>query len=404
MSILSRRTFLGQASVAAVGTSVASKFVLAGLKSKRWRAAIIGCTGQGDYGHSLDTAFSGIESAEVVGLADPNEAGRARAAQRAKAPRQYSDYREMPAKERPELVVIAPRWSEKHFEMAMAALNSGAHVLTEKPFTVTLAEADEILATARQERLKIAVAHQMRLAPGVAHLQRALADGLIGELVHLRAWGKQDARAGGEDLIVLGTHIFDLMRVFAGEAESCMAQVFTRGRAITRADAHPATEKIGPIAGDEVETQFCFANGITGSFTSRARLRETLGPWALELMGTKGAVRILMDIDPIVLLRRRIQETAGSEVLEQWVPLAGDPTLSSSSDQRGFGPANRLVVLDWLDAIEHEREPQCSGYNATKALEFVMATYQASLEQQSVPMPLLQRHHPLSRGYRNRSE
>ena len=43
----------------------------------------------------------------------------------------------------PGLVVVAPRWSEGHFEMAMAALHSGAHVLTEKPFTVTLAQADE---------------------------------------------------------------------------------------------------------------------------------------------------------------------------------------------------------------------------------------------------------------------
>jgi hypothetical protein len=91
MSSMSRRTFMGQSSLASVSTLVASERVVAGQAFRRWRAAIIGCTGQGDCGHSLDTALSGIESAEVVGLADPNEAGRARAAQRANAPRQYSD-------------------------------------------------------------------------------------------------------------------------------------------------------------------------------------------------------------------------------------------------------------------------------------------------------------------------
>jgi hypothetical protein len=75
--------------------------------------------------------------------------------------------------------------------------------------------------------------------------------------------------------------------------------------------------------------------------------------------------------------------------------LPGDPTLSFSSDQRGFGSANCRVVLDWLDAIEHDREAQCSGYNATKALEFVMATYQAALDRKPVSIPLATREHPL---------
>src|SRR5262245_64748816 len=75
------------------------------------RAAIIGHTGRGDYGHSLDVALNGIEGVEVVAVADADDAGRAKAAQRIRAPRQYADYRELLEKERPELVLLAPGWS-----------------------------------------------------------------------------------------------------------------------------------------------------------------------------------------------------------------------------------------------------------------------------------------------------
>jgi predicted dehydrogenase len=396
MKFMSRRTFLGQSGLVSIAAAVASGPTLAQPSTRRWRAAIIGCTGQGDFGHHLDAAFNQIENVQVVAIADPDNAGRERAARRAKAERQYADYRDLLTQERPDLVVVAPRWSDRHFEMAMAALRGGAHVLTEKPFTVTLAEADELLSSAQRAGRRIAVAHQMRLSPSVVHLQRVLADGLVGDLVHLRAWGKQDARAGGEDLIVLGTHAFDMMRLLAGDALACTAQVFTQGREITRSDARPATEKIGLVAGDEIEAQFRFAKGVTASFTSRGRLRETLGPWALELLGTKGALRILMDIDPIVQQRRRGPDPKAPTVVEEWVRLPGDPFWDASPAQRGFGPANRRVVRDWLDAIEHEREPRCSGYNAMKAVEMVMAIYQAALELRPVSIPMTQRTHPLS--------
>jgi predicted dehydrogenase len=392
MHFMSRRTFLHRTSLASACAMMPSLPVLSADAPKRWRAAIIGHTGHGDYGHGLDVAFNGLPNVEVIAIADPDATGRAKAAERSKAGRQYSDYREMLAKEKPELVVIAPRWSEEHHAMAAAALKSDAHLLTEKPFTATLAEADEILAAAEQTKRKIAVAHQMRLAPSIVHLRRALSNGLIGELVQIRSWGKQDARAGGEDTMVLGTHIFDLLRLFAGDALWCSAQVLSKGREITRDDARSVTEKIGPIAGDEIEAQFGFAKGVTTTLTSRGRLRETLGHWGIELLGSKGAVRILMDIDPAVRERKR---SAAASITDEWLPLNDDPVLKLAADQRGFGPANRRVVEDWIEAIEHDREPQCSGRNATKAIEMVMAVYEAALSHRQVTLPLSKRQHPL---------
>jgi predicted dehydrogenase len=396
-SALSRRNFLGQ--VALVGTvAAADSTSLLGQEpvasARRWRAAIIGATGRGDYGHSLDLIFNGHQNVEVVAIADPDASGRTKAAERSKALRQYADYRDMLAQEKPELVCLAPRWSEQRRAMGLAALQIGAHLCTEKPFAPTLAEADELLAAADRAGLKIAVAHQMRLAPSILHLQQQISEGLIGDLLEIRAWGKQDDRAGGEDMLVLGSHLFDLLRLFAGDALSCTARVLYQGRDITRADARRVKEQIGPVAGDEVHAHFAFAHGVNATFTSRKRLRQSVGPWGIELMGSKATVRILTEVFPSVfLLQSNTWEPSGKT--DQWRRLPTDPGLKLSDEERGFGRANRRVVDDWLEAIEKKREPACSGRAAMKSLEMIMAVYQAALSGTRVTLPLAERRHPL---------
>jgi predicted dehydrogenase len=80
---------------------------------------------------------------------------------------------------------------------------------------------------------------------------------------------------------------------------------------------------------------------------------------------------------------------------DRWLPLKDDPTLNFTSEQRGFGPANRRVVDDWLEAIHTKREPQCGGRAAMRALEMVMAVYHAGLSGRRIPLPLSDRRHPL---------
>ena len=221
---MKRREFLQHAagcSVLAVGLNAATGSSAA----PRLKAAIIGDTGRGNYGHGIDMIFAGRTNIEVVALSDPNDAGRAKVQQRTGARRTYADYREMIERERPDLVAIGPRWSDQHHAMASAALQAGAHVYSEKPLTQTLAAADSLIALATQNGRKIAVAHPTRIAPSTLHMKRRLEDGLIGDLVGIRLHGKQDKRAGGEDLVVLGDHQMDLVRFFAGDPEWCSARV-----------------------------------------------------------------------------------------------------------------------------------------------------------------------------------
>jgi hypothetical protein len=95
------------------------------------------------------------------------------------------------------------------------------------------------------------------------------------------------------------------------------------------------------------------------------------------------------------VLRRQRRALMPAGISEEWLPLEDDPTLQLTAAQRGPVPANRRAIEDWLDAIEHNREPQCRGYNAMKAIEMVMAVYAAGLSRGRVTLPLQQRVHPL---------
>src|SRR5688500_1771156 len=112
MREISRRKFIGQCSVAGGFAFMAASGISA--EPGKLKAAVIGHTGKGDYGHGLDVIFDGLPNVEVAALADPDSAGRQKAAARTRAPRQYAEYREMLEKERPNLVSIAPRWTDEH--------------------------------------------------------------------------------------------------------------------------------------------------------------------------------------------------------------------------------------------------------------------------------------------------
>lgn len=391
----SRREFVRLTLGLAFGASVPSWDASAAATGEL-RAAIIGHTGHGNYGHELDVIFNDRENVEVVAVADPDAAGRAKAAQRSGAKRTYAAYREMLEHEKPQWVSIAPRWTDEHFAMAKAALETGAHLFTEKPFTQSLAEADELLALAKRRGLKIAVAHQMRSAPNIVHLKRKMDAGLIGELLSIRAHGKQDARAGGEDLIVLGVHLFDLMRLFAGEPLWCSARVLQGGRDITPADAHAASEGIGLVAGDAILAQFAFSRAVSATFQTRAAARDVDGPWGMQLFGSKGVARIDANIWPEVFVA---QPHRSSDPLfsADWQRLEGDPTAKLALEEKTVAKANARLVDDWLAAIAENREPVCSGFNGMKAVEMAMAVFEAGLQRARVEFPLANRSHPLSR-------
>jgi len=211
MANLDRRAFLTSLAAAPILAGAAGK-AFAAEGGKTYRACVIGDTENGGYGHDIHRVWGVRDDVEVVGLADPDEAGRTQRGQEAKAQNLYADWREMLEKEKPDLVAIAPRWTTNHKEYLLACAEIGAHGFMEKPLCVDLAEADEMISAIEAKNLKWAIAYNFRVTEIIQRLKKAIyEDKIIGSPLEIRSRGKEDNRAGGEDLIVLGCHLFDIM-------------------------------------------------------------------------------------------------------------------------------------------------------------------------------------------------
>jgi predicted dehydrogenase len=365
------------------------------------KAAIIGHTGAGDYGHGIERIFTGLSDVSVVAIADPDDAGRAKAQAASGAARGYADYQEMLSRERPDLVAIGPRWATEHHAMALAALHAGAHLYLEKPFTITLAEADDILRLAKEKQSRVAVAHVTRMAPAVLRLEKALREGLIGEVMEIHTVGKMDSRAGGQDMTVLGLHVFDLARLFGGEVQWCQARIRHHGKAATLADAQESpSDKVGPVVGDNIFVLFAMDSGVNVTFRSRAGLDKAVGPFGMENLGSRGIVRLNSGFAPGISLLKEPNRAATTRV-EKWLEWTGgvDPASEVSFEGlEGYDASHRRVVRDWLNAIDEKREPLASGERAMKAIEMAHGVFLSGTTGERVEFPMVKRTHPLMAG------
>src|SRR6266702_1253040 len=101
--------------------------------SHKYRVGIIGSTQRGGYGHGMDTAFKDAELFEIVALADDDPAGLAATGKRLGLTKLYASYRDLLAREKPDIVGIGPRWVSDRVAMVTAAAEAGSHIFLEKP-------------------------------------------------------------------------------------------------------------------------------------------------------------------------------------------------------------------------------------------------------------------------------
>lgn len=367
-----------------------------------YRVAVIGRTGRGNYGHGLDVVWLQIPNAQIVAVADENEAGRAAAQKRLGAKNTYADYRQMLQKERPQVVSVADRHLDSHRDMVVACAEAGASIFLEKPICRTLQEADEMVGACEKHHVKLAIAHQTRYSPRVQRVKDLIADGRIGDILELRGRGKEDARAGGEDMMVLGTHIFDLMRFIAGDARSCYARVGVVGKErvtpITKGDLREGGEGMGLIAGNHINASYVFVRGITGHFASvrATRNKGETDRFGLTIHGTRGVIQVTTGSLPACHLLADPSWFPGRSRVN-WQPITSqgigkEETLKDG----GLGQGNVWIVQDLLQAIERDRQPKGSIYDGRASLEMIHAVYESARTRAAVELPLRNRRHPLA--------
>lgn len=363
--------------------------------NERVTAAVIGRTGHGDYGHSLDEVWLAVPEAQLVAVADDSPEGLSQAAARLKLDQAFADYREMLDKVKPQVVSIAFRWIDKHHEVGMACAERGIHMYMEKPFVSTLAQADELAAACQRTNTKLALACQAHYSPKVAMAKRLIADGKIGQVLEYRARGKEDHRGGAEDFWVLGTHMLDLILYFGGAPTWCFATLTQNGKPVQKADIVEGNEGIGPIAGDSVQVSYGMSDGATAYFASRRDMGRKANRFGLQIFGTGGIIEIMANyMAPVKILRdphwspgrtKKPWQDISSAGIDQPEPIKVEGNLEG----------NRIAVLDLLAAIRENREPLCGITSARATVEMIHAAFESHRLQTRAALPLANRQHPL---------
>lgn len=366
--------------------------------SEKYRAAAIGRTGGGDYGHYLEVAYKDMANVEFVAVADHDEAGRKAAGQRTGAQNLYADYREMLEKEDLDLVSVCPRIIDCHADMVIACAEAGVKgIFCEKPLAPTLRQADAMLEACQRNNTKMAVAHR-RANPYEQYGKKLVDEGEIGQVQVLRGHGKADRRAGALDLMVLGTHMMDSMRYFAGaDVVWAHGHVTQDGREVGLEDIREGDEGIGLLAGNGVAAYYVFDNGLSAHYESYQG--DTSGGYnsrwfGFEVHGTEGIIALRNSPNGEMYIYRKglwipDEDYARWErvLLDDWEKYPGDERTHHS---------NQMIVGELIEAIEQDRDVVAcsSGKDARAALEMIMAVHESQRLQTRVSFPLENRDNP----------
>lgn len=127
--------------------------------------------------------------------------------------------------------------NEHHFDYASQALHAGKHVVVEKPFTVTVAEADQLIALAKAKGKILTVFQNRRWDGDFMTVQKIIANGWLGKVVELEVhydrfrnyieantW-KEESGKGSGILYNLGSHMLDQVVTLFGMPNAVDARV-----------------------------------------------------------------------------------------------------------------------------------------------------------------------------------
>lgn len=143
----------------------------------------VGIIGYGYWGPRIARNFQGLSGCELSVICDKSTASLKRAAQANPAVSTTADAQDvLRSKCIDAVAVITPVWT--HFEIAKAALENGKHVFVEKPFTSTVAQAEELIDLAAKKNLQIMVDHTFLFTGAVKKVRQLIDEGALGKLYY----------------------------------------------------------------------------------------------------------------------------------------------------------------------------------------------------------------------------
>lgn len=284
-----------------------------------------------------------------------------------------------------DLVVVATP-NQYHFPLAKKSIDTGKHVVVDKPFTITSQEALELIALAREKDIMLSVYHNRRWDGGFLTVRRLLEREVLGQIVEAEihfdrfrqqlkgdAWREVDEPGAGV-FYDLGPHLIDEALQLFGDPVELHADV-RRQRSVGEVDDYFQLDlfydnlKVLLKAGVLVKEPgpHYILHGTNGSYVKygldvqEAALKEgktpkTLTPWGTDPKDLWGTLNILNRENA---LREKVKTESGNYV--------------------GY-------YQNIANALSGSLEPAVSGYDGYKTIKIIELAFKSHREKRRIPV------------------
>jgi UDP-N-acetylglucosamine 3-dehydrogenase len=303
------------------------------------------------------SVLTSLAAADFVGLAD-DDASRGREAAERFGVRYFEDARGL--FEAVDAVVVSSE-NKKHAGDTLAALESGVHVLCEKPISTTIEDARAMVRTSEETGRQLRVAFPVRYLPAVGQAREIVRSGGIGRVLAVNAtnhgripggWFIDPELAGGGAVMDHTVHVADALRWMLGtEASSVYAEIGSFFGAGGIDDGAILTLELagGAIADGAFAT-------IDPSW-SRGEGYPTWGDVTLRITGTSGVLNV----------------DAFAQRLTTFDHEAGDASWTYTGEDM-----NVFMLEGFLRGVAEGSPAGASGTDGLRALEIVLAAYRSA--------------------------
>lgn len=272
--------------------------------------------------------------------------------------------------------------SGMHADQAVAVLESGKHVITEKPMDVTLAACDRLIAAAEASDFLTTCVFQNRFLSLTEKVKDAVDEGLLGKLTMgdayikwYRAQSYYDSgewRAtwdldGGGCLMNQGVHYVDLLQWYMGPVKSVYAICDTVAHDIEVEDVAAAVLR--------------FENGAIGVIEGTTAAAPGLD-WRIEVHGDAGSVTVKNgNIEHWRFLDKELDNQPPKDDIAELKAAGADP-------QSLPAQAHTRQIELMCEAIRGNGEVPIQVREARKAVEIINAIYESNRRGEQVTLPL----------------
>jgi len=332
----------------------------------------VGVIGVGAIGrlHSENYATK-VPGASLVGIADVNTAAANELASKLGVKTVYADYRQLLADPNVDAVVVAtPPFLKK--EITLAAAERHKHVFCEKPMTLSLKEADEMVSAVQRSGIKFQVGYQKRSDTSFMQARKAVETGEIGKIILARAHNRDppttiggwsaDPKKSGSVFLDTSSHDFDALRYLTG---SEVTRIYADGNAMM----YEEMRKNGDY--DTVVVDMRLANGAMAQVDACAYTPYGFDSRA-ELVGTEGGIIIGMGENSFTHIYKNGKTS--NQRQEYW----GTRWAQAYRDEMGA----------FVECIVKDGKPRATIQDGRAALEIGLAAWQSIESERPINLPL----------------